>query len=419
MKNELRQSSCVKPEQGELLVSYGLGLLNSEDLAAFEDHLMVCSFCRAELEAGFPAFSLLREHRVELVEQMRAAGEDSASLLAGMRGAAVPSRRRNSFVPVRWKRLIDAILNPWVYGPLVTATAALILVVHMTGRSPQVHAPVTPPSPPANIQSLHALKDATPASPSTAETPAPAEEDRTEQTPLPATESAPLADRVVVPEQSHAHLEVSSKSMRLSNEPLAARAGSPVAAPTLQAQVPATENTPVPQESSAPSAELLTTAEQIRAPSLPLAARERVLALLANPHSSFDSNTGAQDKIGILSKQPGFKTDPESKSSVRGGRSSLAPESANEHPADSLTWFSRGMSYLQQKQWNLAAEALSMADSLSSERNPLPRFYLALSLLMTGNLHQAQPLLDSLSQRQDSFGKNAAELQRLLKETAQ
>ncbi|HEY3295334.1 MAG TPA: tetratricopeptide repeat protein [bacterium] len=452
MKNDIRQLQCVNPELGERLFPYGLGTLAAEDAAAFEDHLMECAYCRTELAAGFEAFAALKEHRSDLVEQMKASGEDYDTLFAKLREAAEPERRRAISLPTRWKQFIDAVLNPWVYGPVVTAAVAVILILHTT-RPPQLGTPSAPRTHSGDTHQLRALEEAKPESqPSQPQ----AEEKTIERIAPPVPETAPLADQVM-PQQRSLSPDVAKQAVPALPEPRAMRAGHSTSELRSEVRVLPPQSVSAPPESAVPqqdityqsppvkidvsSKQMRFAAGQSHETPLPPAVQNRALALIANP-PLMQERAASTSMQQMLSKQPGFKVDPSGEKHVRKSHESAAPdtarphpvlagmaayrhgdyaaaipafaEAAREQPADSSVWFNLGISHLQLSQWAAAAQALTKADSLSGSRNPLPHYYLALATLLNGDLETGRLLLKGLSARQDSLGIRAAELERLL-----
>ncbi len=87
-----REWKCTDPRLGRLLAQYELGLLEEGEREAFQNHLLHCDFCHAELYAMEPVMDLLRAKRAAALASQRRA------FLLKMRMVLWAERRR----AIRW-----------------------------------------------------------------------------------------------------------------------------------------------------------------------------------------------------------------------------------------------------------------------------------------------------------------------------
>jgi hypothetical protein len=66
---------CILPELGALLNSYELGALTEPDALRFEEHLVACEFCSAQLEASSMLALDIATHREDVVQELRRTGD--------------------------------------------------------------------------------------------------------------------------------------------------------------------------------------------------------------------------------------------------------------------------------------------------------------------------------------------------------
>jgi hypothetical protein len=74
MTGEEYMKQCVDPNVGIMLTGYQLGALNTSEAERFQAHLLECDCCRLELERSESAMSLLRKHRVEVLNALQGEG---------------------------------------------------------------------------------------------------------------------------------------------------------------------------------------------------------------------------------------------------------------------------------------------------------------------------------------------------------
>jgi hypothetical protein len=109
---------CTAPEVGANLLSYGLGSLSDADAAAFEEHLLQCPACQAELTGSSQALKALSSKRSELVQKWKATSEDFESRHAATKKSMAddevfqPKRSGRSFI---WLGLAAACMIAFVF----------------------------------------------------------------------------------------------------------------------------------------------------------------------------------------------------------------------------------------------------------------------------------------------------------------
>lgn len=79
MSNELQ--SCTHPALGELIHGYELGTLSESDALRFEDHLVECSVCRAQLDSVEPLMQALAAERDAVLAELRRTGDSFSAQL--------------------------------------------------------------------------------------------------------------------------------------------------------------------------------------------------------------------------------------------------------------------------------------------------------------------------------------------------
>lgn len=77
--------NCVDPTKGARLLSFGLGHLSEHDRSEFEEHLLICPACQAELKAAERALKVMADGQDRLVEKLRAHEESPREHLAQKR----------------------------------------------------------------------------------------------------------------------------------------------------------------------------------------------------------------------------------------------------------------------------------------------------------------------------------------------
>ena len=65
---------CTYPTEGSLLIQYILNLLDEDDRRRFEDHVMTCEACRAELAQADPGMTAIGASRAYIVEALHGEG---------------------------------------------------------------------------------------------------------------------------------------------------------------------------------------------------------------------------------------------------------------------------------------------------------------------------------------------------------
>lgn len=127
---ERTEHGCTRPEIGDLLGAYELGLLETADRQRFETHLEDCAACLEDLYQGAPAAETLRADpgRFKAVLDDAAAGPSPA---------------------VRLGRFLSRLLRPRVLAPLgaVAAVALALLVLLPDGMVPSARLAVIDPLP--------------------------------------------------------------------------------------------------------------------------------------------------------------------------------------------------------------------------------------------------------------------------------
>ena len=81
---------CTAMDQGRNLPLFELDLLSAEEREQFEQHIMVCDHCRAELEQNRAYVPALREHRQELIDHLRSLNAGILGVREGTRAAESP-----------------------------------------------------------------------------------------------------------------------------------------------------------------------------------------------------------------------------------------------------------------------------------------------------------------------------------------
>jgi Putative zinc-finger len=116
----MSEQGCTRPELGDLLSAYEMGLLDAPDQLRFESHLEGCSTCAEDLYSGAVAS-----------EEMRA---NPGRYAAAMNAAA------GSVEPTLWDRaarFFGRFLQPRVLAPVgAVAAIALLLMVFQPGGIP-------------------------------------------------------------------------------------------------------------------------------------------------------------------------------------------------------------------------------------------------------------------------------------------
>jgi hypothetical protein len=438
MKPEPRHIECIDPALGELLVPYGLGTLDADEAARFEDHLMECGFCRAELEAGYEVFSTLNESRPELIKQMSEAGEDYEALFGRMResGAAAKKHFEYPSLLTRWKSIYDMVLRPWVYGPLVAAAAAVILIVHLTGRGPTGQSSI-PPHPSAPQTQSYIIQP----SPQTGSS------NHNMIAPI-APEHSLLKRRSPGPNESLTAQKPaeSSSAAKIRAVPSEESALPPSRSNAADMAPPAT-----PQAKEAPldaSADEARVVEYSSVPAVPVAAiRDSVLALLGIipsresnkqpiPETAAVHGHDGRESMNGISMLMAEKSSLASGTTQKLGDSASAGEyeagldayhrndfasaavlfanSVRKDSANNQAWFYLGAAQLKEQQWGSAMRSLFVADSLTNGTDLQTHYYLSLAAIMNGEFDKAKHWLAPVLLQSDSLGLRAAEVKRLL-----
>lgn len=107
--------TCIDPRLGAKLLSYGTGQLGESDRQEFEEHLLLCSACQAELKAADHVLKAIAGGRGELVEKLRGRHESSREVKESKR-------------QLLW--------------PVMAAAACLIGIVYWAGLTERAQIPV-------------------------------------------------------------------------------------------------------------------------------------------------------------------------------------------------------------------------------------------------------------------------------------
>jgi len=104
-------SRCTSPEIGKLMHAYELGQLSETDMAAFEEHLVICSHCYDEVARFEPAAGLLRaDSEIQVLAAATARADQKAGWLTKLKSVLWPGG------------------TPLVLKPAVTYIALALLV---------------------------------------------------------------------------------------------------------------------------------------------------------------------------------------------------------------------------------------------------------------------------------------------------
>jgi hypothetical protein len=462
MKSTIPHTNCTDPTIGELLVPYGLGTLNTEDATRFEDHLIECHFCQTELEAGFSALDILQRARPELVEELKSSGEDFESQLARLHGKTGREREFES-MRGRWRRFWNAMVNPWVYGPVAATVAAILIIIQLDVRPPtqKLSAPpatqelsrIMPQGSEGTVPENSAVASPTDEAEKTAAAPVPHEDLAAK---VPSSKPHAQADQQIVLKEETSEpkggRELTARALRtdqtLSTEKIAEQ-NAPASTQT-QTTVP---EPVVVRGGRSSEMQVQVDGVDFNNPNAKLGnqlstLQQRTSELLKMPPAYQDLSLES-----LLKKTPGFKVDPAGTLRVRDARKganspvgdaatikemntaaayhtgieayqkqdypaaiTALTETVQGNPRNSQAWFYLGISQLQMQKWPPAMQALTEADSLAGGRDPAARYYLSLASIKSGNLEKAKAFIGSLAERQDSLGIRAMELKQLLEQ---
>ncbi len=128
----MNKTICIDSSLGSQIWRYELDDLDAAERERFEEHLMVCAACRAELTKMAPAIDAIRSNRADLLSNLETDGVSFDQISAEISGKRIsPEHRMSSAAgsPSRLAEWLAVWRRPWVFAPSLAAVTAVVLMV--------------------------------------------------------------------------------------------------------------------------------------------------------------------------------------------------------------------------------------------------------------------------------------------------
>ncbi len=121
---EHETSRCARPELAALLACYEHDLLEAEERRRFEDHLLECDACFAELERGARVTAAMREHAPDLLRALHRREATSVSAGHALRRLA--------------RAVLEGLRRPAILAPVLAALVIAVVLLRPGSAPPDL-----------------------------------------------------------------------------------------------------------------------------------------------------------------------------------------------------------------------------------------------------------------------------------------